>query len=275
MAAKNKISIDPENVRIHDQRNQEAIGQSLRDLGAGRSILIDSDNVIIGGNGVYEQAQELGLPVRVIESDGTELIAVKRTDLKSSDAKRKALAIADNRTNDLSFFDDEKLSRMLDQCGDLNAAAGFTPEEIAEFTAAPEEISEVPAKDPGQGEIPFAEELLESHNYVVLYFNNSVDWLQAQTIFNLHSVKEPGAKPGYVHRGIGRVINGAAALNLLLGAGVRTQTKETERTEETENADGRGMADCRGTRTIGQISRISRIGRAQKTGRSARGKGKG
>ena len=133
MAKKHKIMVDPENARIHDERNQEAIGQSLRDLGTGRSILIDSDNVIIGGNGVYAQAKELGLPVRVIESDGTELIAVKRTDLKSSDAKRKALAIADNRTNDLSFFDDEKLGELLGECDDLISAAGFTSEEIAKM----------------------------------------------------------------------------------------------------------------------------------------------
>lgn len=217
---KQKITADPENVRIHDQHNQNAIGQSLRDLGAGRSILIDAENVIIGGNGVYEQAQELGIPVKIIESDGSELIAVKRTDLKSSDAKRKALAIADNRTSDLSFFDDAKLRGMLDQCGELAAAAGYTPEEIAELTATPEDSSETnPPDDPNAGSVPFAEELLESHNYVVLYFNNSVDWLQAQTLFDLHSVQEPGGKPGYVHRGIGRVINGAAALNRILHAG--------------------------------------------------------
>lgn len=220
MAAKHKIKVDPENVRIHDQRNQEAIGQSLRELGTGRSILIDSDNVIIGGNGVYAQAKELGLPVRVIESDGTELIAVKRTDLKSADARRKALAIADNRTSDLSSFDDEKLRGLLDQCGELNAAAGFTPEEIAELTATAEDAPEIESpEDPDAGEVPFAEELLESHNYVVLFFNNSVDWLQAQTLFDLHSVKEPGSKPGYVRHGIGRVINGAAALNRILHAG--------------------------------------------------------
>ncbi len=227
--AKLKIKVDPENVRIHDQRNQEAISQSLRDLGTGRSILIDSDNVIIGGNGVYAQAQELGLPVRVIESDGTELIAVKRTDLKSADAKRKALAIADNRTSDLSFFDDEKLRGMLDQCGDLSVAAGFTPEEIAELTAAPEDSSEIkPQEDPDAGEVPFAEELLESHNYVVLYFINSVDWLQAQTLFNLHSVKEPGSKPGYTRHGTGRVINGAIALNRILHAGENNTAEVSE-----------------------------------------------
>ena len=217
--AKTKIKVDPENVRVHDGRNKDVIGQSLRDLGAGRSILIDSENVVIGGNGVYEKARELGLPIRIIESDGSELIAVKRTDLKSADAKRKALAIADNRTSDLSSFDDEKLRGMLDQCGDLISATGFTPEEIAELTATPEDSPENPPEDPDAGEVPFAEELLESHNYVVLYFNNSVDWLQAKTLFDLHSVKEPSSKPGYERHGIGRVINGAAALNRILHAG--------------------------------------------------------
>ena len=53
----------------------------------------------------------------------------------------------------------------------------------------------------------------------MLYFNNSVDWLQAKTLFDLHSVKEPGGKPGYIRHGIGRVINGAAALNRILHAG--------------------------------------------------------
>lgn len=218
--AKTKIKIDPDNVRVHDERNQEAIEQSLRNLGAGRSILIDSENVVIGGNGVWDQAQKIGFPVRIIESDGTELIAVKRTDLKSADAKRKALAIADNRASDLSFFDDEKLRGMLDQCGELAVAAGYTQEEIAELTATSEDSPEINSpEDPNAGEVPFAEELLESHNYVVLYFNNSVDWLQAQTLFDLHSVKEPGSKPGYVRHGIGRVINGAAALNRILHAG--------------------------------------------------------
>ena len=94
---KSQIKVDPDNVRIHDERNQEAIGSSLRELGTGRSIFIDSENVIIGGNGVWEQAKEFGLPVKIVESDGSELIAVKPTDLKSDEAKRKALAIADKR----------------------------------------------------------------------------------------------------------------------------------------------------------------------------------
>ncbi len=132
MATKNKeqIRLDGRNVRVHDERNKQAIAQSLKELGAGRSILIDAENVVIGGNGVYQEALELGLPVKVIESDGSELIAIKRTDLKTNDAKRKALAIADNRTNDLSFFDDEKVAELLAECEGLTLSSGFTGEEI-------------------------------------------------------------------------------------------------------------------------------------------------
>lgn len=100
-----KIKLDPRNYRVHDDRNKQLINKSLTECGAGRSILVDRDNVIIAGNGVYRQAEELGLKVRVIESDGEELIVVKRTDLTAADDRRKLLALADNHTSDTSQFD--------------------------------------------------------------------------------------------------------------------------------------------------------------------------
>lgn len=104
-----KIKQDDRNYRKHPEENKEMINKSLSDYGAGRSILIDSDNVIIAGNGVFGEAEKLNIPIKVIESDGKELIVVKRTDLKTSDQKRKLLAIADNRTSDMSEFDFEML----------------------------------------------------------------------------------------------------------------------------------------------------------------------
>lgn len=113
-----ELKFDPKNYRIHGDKNKRLIQKSLVDCGAGRSILIDKEDCIIAGNGVYEQAQELGLKVRVIESDGTELIAIKRTDLKTEDARRKALALADNYTSDTSVFDIEAVME------------DFTPDEL-------------------------------------------------------------------------------------------------------------------------------------------------
>lgn len=101
----NEIKIDSRNYRIHGEENKRLIRKSLSECGAGRSIVIDRDNVMIAGEGVYEQAQDLGLKVRIIESDGKELIAIKRTDLSTEDERRKLLAFADNHTSDTSKFD--------------------------------------------------------------------------------------------------------------------------------------------------------------------------
>lgn len=100
-----EIKFDPNNYRIHTDKNKRIIRKSIEECGAGRSVLVDKDNVLIAGNGVYEQAKELGLSVKVIETDGKELVVVKRTDLSSNDEKRKLLALADNHSSDTSMFD--------------------------------------------------------------------------------------------------------------------------------------------------------------------------
>lgn len=100
-----EIKLDKRNYRKHNDENKRLIKKSLEECKAGRSILIDNDNEIIAGNGVYEVANELGIPVKIIETDGNEIIAVKRTDLNRDDETRDKLAILDNSTTDLSEFD--------------------------------------------------------------------------------------------------------------------------------------------------------------------------
>lgn len=56
-----KIKFDKRNYRKHNERNKELINKSLKELGAGRSILLDRDDSLIAGNGVYEQAEKLGI----------------------------------------------------------------------------------------------------------------------------------------------------------------------------------------------------------------------
>jgi hypothetical protein len=60
---------------------------------------------------------------------------------------------------------------------------------------------------PDIGEIEFSEELLLEHNYIVLYFDNAMDWEVAQEFYGLKYVKtNTPLKTQKV--GIGRVING-------------------------------------------------------------------
>ena len=115
MSEEKFITLDPNNYRVHNDKNKRLIKKSLVECGAGRSIVLDNEDVIVAGNGVYEEARELGLKVRVIESDGSELIAIKRTDLSTTDERRKLLALADNHTSDTSEFD---INAIL---GDFNA----------------------------------------------------------------------------------------------------------------------------------------------------------
>ena len=72
------------------------------------------------------------------------------------------------------------------------------------------------------GDVEFTEILDESHNYVVLYFDNDVDWLQAQTVLGIKSVRLLSTKKGADNVngkkiGVGRVLRGSEVLNRLLG----------------------------------------------------------
>ena len=126
-----EIKFDKRNYRKHDKKNKSLIKKSLEKFGAGRSIVVDAEGEIIGGNGVYEQAQKLGLKTKIVETDGSELVVVKRTDLKTDDEKRKALAVMDNSTSDTSEFDLELLT------------ADFSVDELSDFgIELPEEKEE-------------------------------------------------------------------------------------------------------------------------------------
>lgn len=116
-----EIKFDKRNYRKYNDKNKKLIKKSLQECGAGRSIIIDNEGEIIAGNGVYEQAQKLGLKTKIVETDGSELVVVKRTDLKTDDEKRKALAVMDNSTSDTSEFDMELLT------------ADFTVDELEDF----------------------------------------------------------------------------------------------------------------------------------------------
>lgn len=93
------LAFDSKNANKHTQKGLKLLEKSLQRLGAGRSILIDKDNNIIAGNGVIEVAGQIGLDkVKIIETDGNEIIAVKRKDLSINSKKGRELAIADNQT---------------------------------------------------------------------------------------------------------------------------------------------------------------------------------
>ena len=99
------IQPDRKNANKGTERGRYMVEASLRETGAGRSILLDKDGRIIAGNKTFEAASDIGLPVRVVETDGTELVAVKRTDLDLDDdtGTARKLAYYDNRTSSVDL----------------------------------------------------------------------------------------------------------------------------------------------------------------------------
>ena len=107
----NALKPDHKNARKRTDCSASLIQESLERYGAARSIVIDEDGRVLAGNGTIEGAKAAGLEnVRVIESDGKEIIAIRRTGL--TEDQKVGLALADNRTSDLSDWDASMLHHL-------------------------------------------------------------------------------------------------------------------------------------------------------------------
>lgn len=88
-------------------------------------------------------------------------------------------------------------------------AAKWEIEDLSDWGLEMPDLPEYKAtKDiPDLGEIEFSENLLLEHNYVVLYFNNPMDWQVAMDKFGLKKVKTNTPEKSQ-KVGVGRVLNG-------------------------------------------------------------------
>lgn len=88
---------DDRNANKHTKTGMALLDKGLTENGLGRSILISSDNKIIAGNGVTERAKARGISkVRIIDTTGDELIAVRRQDILSGTREFYNMALSDN-----------------------------------------------------------------------------------------------------------------------------------------------------------------------------------
>jgi hypothetical protein len=117
------LTPDKKNANKGSKRGAEMIEDSLRNYGAGRSILLDKNGLIVAGNKTSEAAAAIGLEdVIVVKTDGHQLVAVQRMDLDlRTDQAAQELAIADNRAAQVSLtWDTDVLKALGDQGCDLD-----------------------------------------------------------------------------------------------------------------------------------------------------------
>lgn len=88
---------DEHNFNDHTEEGMQLLDKSISTNGFGRSILVDKNDNIIAGNGVVETARKQGKDkIRVVETNGDELVVVKRTDIDINTEKGRSMAYADN-----------------------------------------------------------------------------------------------------------------------------------------------------------------------------------
>lgn len=133
------------NVRLHTEKQIEALKDSVERFTQYRPIVVDEHNNVLAGNGLLMAMKALG----------RQEVEVKRlTGLTKSE--KKALVVADNRTYDLGYSDEANILRNLEQI-ELGDIVGYTSEEVAdlldieiesldEVTEEAEEIKEVASK---------------------------------------------------------------------------------------------------------------------------------
>lgn len=124
---------DKRNARRHTSRNVGMVESSIQRDGFGRSVLLANDGTIIAGNATIDAASSAGLEdVLVIESDGTKVIAVKRTDVAPGSEQFTRLALADNRASELASWDADVLAVLNEE---MDLSTFFFEDELARVLA--------------------------------------------------------------------------------------------------------------------------------------------
>tara|TARA_B100001939_G_C16720522_1_gene521003 strand:- start:47 stop:661 length:615 start_codon:yes stop_codon:yes gene_type:complete len=167
----NDLKQDHKNARKRTNQSAELIQESLKRYGAARSIVIDEDNRILAGNGTIEGAKAAGIKnVRIIETDGDEIIAVKRTGLSEHD--KVGLALADNRTSDLSDWDAEMLHRLSEE---QDISPWFEEDDLAELGGEEvEALDEMPELSDAEKE-PFQQMSFTLHDEQVEVVKKAIE----------------------------------------------------------------------------------------------------
>ena len=142
---------DTHNFNRGTEEGQQLMERSFKELGAGRSILLDREGNIIAGNKSQEAARKAGIKrVRIVETTGDELVAVKRTDIDIDSAEGRRMALLDNLTTQVNLaWDPSEIEAVSSEIEGFDPEDyGFDPSQlVSDPTADPNEADKVKEDD--------------------------------------------------------------------------------------------------------------------------------
>jgi hypothetical protein len=191
------IRINPDNPRIIKDYKFKKLVKSINEFPEMleiRPIVVNEDNVILGGNMRYKACQDANID---------EVYIIKAKDL--TEDQQKEFLIKDN--SGFGEWDWDILANNWDQdkLGEWGLDVPYTDDDVQEMNNPMNE----------QSEKPFATELDTQSNYLILKFDTDIDWIQAKTVFGLKTETARRSNGKAWSQGIGRVINGTKAINKL------------------------------------------------------------
>jgi hypothetical protein len=178
----------PNNAR---RGNVSVLVESLKVNGQYRPIIVQqSTNYVLAGNHLLRAAKQLGWEY------------IDAVFIDCDDEKALKIVLADNKTADMGDYNEDLLKTLLSELDNFDGT-GYTEDDLLEL----EKLSGVQQEE--KPEIEFSLALREENNYVVLLFDNALDWQAAITTFDLKTVKAWDSRAGFSRAGVGRVIAGA------------------------------------------------------------------
>ena len=128
---------DDHNFNKGTEGGAELIGRSFKEHGAGRSVFIDKNNRLVGGNKAQIGFKGAGYrKVVIIDSDPDTLVAVRRKDVDLDTREGREMALLDNLTTERNLqWDPDELKAIETEVPDFDAAEyGWEPPQFNDQT---------------------------------------------------------------------------------------------------------------------------------------------
>lgn len=119
------------NVRIHTEQQLREFERSVRMFGQIRPIVVDENNVILAGNGLYETLQRMGQETAEV---------YQYTDLTEN--QKKKLMIADNKIFSLGIENLDTLNSFLEDLQSDLDIPGYDSDVLKQMVSEAEEVTE-------------------------------------------------------------------------------------------------------------------------------------
>lgn len=188
------------NAKKHDEKQIKNVTESIRQFGFAQPLVVDKDGVLIIGHCRLIAAKRLHME---------SVPVVRMSELDEEQVKK--LRLLDNKLNESEW--------------DMGMLAEQVPElDLSDFDidwGLKQSVEDIKT-ELEEPEVEFSEILGEENNYIVLQFKTEVDWLQAQSIFDIktkkcYSTRKDGKITDKMQRcGVGRVLDGAEAIKKIM-----------------------------------------------------------